>query len=29
MGSSVIASCPCGVDEQIMIGGGMMNHETC
>jgi Zn finger protein HypA/HybF involved in hydrogenase expression len=28
MGSSVIAICPCGVDEQILIGGGMMNHET-
>lgn len=29
MGSSVQASCPCGVDEQIMIGDGMMNYETC
>ena len=29
MGSSVLANCPCGVEAQIMIGGGMMDHETC
>ena len=29
MGSSVMAICPCGVEAEIMIGGGMMNHETC
>ena len=30
MGSSVQAFCPCGVEEEIMIGGGMLNfEETC
>ena len=28
MGSSVRAFCPCGVDEEIMIGGGMLDFET-
>jgi len=28
MGSSVQANCPSGVDMQIMIGGGMMDHKT-
>lgn len=28
MGSSVRAFCPCGVDEEIMIGGGMIDYET-
>jgi len=28
MGSSVQADCPCGVNMQIMIGGGMMDHKT-
>ena len=28
MGSSVQAFCPCGVVEEIMIGGGMLDYET-
>ena len=28
MGSSVMAICPCGVEAEIMIGGGMMDYET-
>jgi hypothetical protein len=28
MGSSVQAICPCGVEEEIMIGGGMLDYET-
>jgi len=28
MGSSVQAFCPCGLETEIMIGGGMMDHET-
>jgi hypothetical protein len=28
MGSSVIASCPCGEEAEIMVGGGMLDYET-
>ena len=28
MGSAVIAICDCGVNEEILIGGGMMNFTT-
>ncbi len=28
MGSQVVAKCDCGVDEFILIGGGMMNYTT-
>lgn len=28
MGSSVKASCPCGLDKDILIGGGMADFET-
>lgn len=28
MGSEVIATCQCGVNTSIMVGGGMYNHMT-
>ena len=28
MGSSVRAFCPCGVDEEILIGGGMLGRTV-
>jgi len=28
MGSQVIAQCKCGLDTEILIGGGMLNYTT-
>jgi len=28
MGSAVVAKCDCGIEDTILIGGGMMNFKT-